>query len=395
MPAAKKSVNSGNLMTVPQGKFKLERNPKTEFLRAWDAADEYLLQQVDELKVLSSQSSVLIVNDSFGALSIALADYQPLMMSDSFLACQGMAENLRINGFKEGQVTFDNGLQERTQAFDLVLIKIPKSLAMLEHQLYSIRKSLRCGTRIIAAGMSRLIHKSTLQLFEKIIGPTTTSLANKKSRLIFVTRDESINEGQSPYPEQFIVEADREYTVISHANVFSRDRLDNGSRLLIENIPLSDDYRQIVDLGCGNGLLGLIAASLNQHATVLFADESHMAVASAQENFKAAFGHNRKANFKVTNCLEDVADESKDLVLNNPPFHQQNATGDAIAWKMFIDARRVLKPQGELRVVGNRHLGYHSKLKNLFGNCELVASNRKFVILKAVKSAHANVLPVQ
>jgi 16S rRNA (guanine1207-N2)-methyltransferase len=133
----------------------------------------------------------------------------------------------------------------------------------------------------------------------------------------------------------------------------------------------------------------LIAASLNPQATVLFTDESYMAVASAEENFVAAFGDNRKANFKVTHCLQGVADESKDLVLSNPPFHQQNATGDAIAWQMFIDARRVLKSKGELRVVGNRHLGYHAKLKNLFGNCELIASNRKFVVLKAIKSANA------
>jgi 16S rRNA (guanine1207-N2)-methyltransferase len=385
MHSSIKAVNANKLMAVPQGEFELERNPTDKLLRAWDAADEYLLRQVDDLKVLSRQSSILIVNDSFGALSVALADYQPLMMSDSYLAQQGTIENLRINGFEAGQVAFDNGLREKTGVFDLVLIKIPKSLAMLEHQLYNIRKSLRPGTRIIGAGMTRLIHKSTLQLFENILGPTTTSLAKKKSRLVFVTRDESMNQGASPYPDHFIVVADREYTVASHAGVFSHDRLDNGSRLLIENMPVSGHYQQIVDLGCGNGLLGLISASLNPHATVLFTDESFMAVASAQENFNTAFVSGREADFKVTNCLQGVAGESADLVLNNPPFHQQNATGDSVAWQMFIGARRVLKSQGELWVVGNRHLGYHAKLKNLFGNCELIASNRKFVILKAVR----------
>jgi len=385
MRSSKKAVSSNKLMTVPQGEFQLERNPPNELLRAWDAADEYLLQQVDDLKILSRHSSILIVNDSFGALSVVLAEYQPLMMSDSFLAQQGTTGNLRINGFEAGQVAFDNGLQDKTQVFDLVLIKIPKSLAMLEHQLYSIRKSLRTGTRIMAAGMTRSIHKSTLQLFENILGPTTTSLAKKKARLIFVTRDESMNEGASPYPAQFIVVADREYSVTSHASVFSHDRLDNGSRLLIENMPVSGHFRQIVDLGCGNGLLGLVAASLNQYAAVLFTDESYMAVASAQQNFVAAFGRDRDVEFKVTNCLQGVADESKDLVLNNPPFHQQNATDDSVAWQMFVEARRVLKPGGELWVVGNRHLGYHAKLKNLFGNCNLSASSRKFVILRAVR----------
>jgi 16S rRNA (guanine1207-N2)-methyltransferase len=52
---------------------------------------------------------------------------------------------------------------------------------------------------------------------------------------------------------------------------------------------------------------------------------------------------------------------------------------------MFTGARRVLAPGGELWVVGNRHLGYHVKLRRLFGNCRLVASDPKFVVLRAVR----------
>ena len=73
------------------------------------------------------------------------------------------------------------------------------------------------------------------------------------------------------------------------------------------------------------------------------------------------------------------------LILNNPPFHQDVAVGDAVAWQMFCESRDRLVPGGELRVIGNRHLTYHAKLKRLFGNCEVVASNRKFVILSAVR----------
>ena len=76
---------------------------------------------------------------------------------------------------------------------------------------------------------------------------------------------------------------------------------------------------------------------------------------------------------------------SVDLVLNNPPFHSHQATTDATAQRMFADARRALRPGGELWVVGNRHLGYHVTLRRLFGNSRLVASDPKFVVLKAVK----------
>jgi 16S rRNA (guanine1207-N2)-methyltransferase len=52
---------------------------------------------------------------------------------------------------------------------------------------------------------------------------------------------------------------------------------------------------------------------------------------------------------------------------------------------MFTGSRAALRPGGELWVVGNRHLGYHVKLKRVFGNCDVVASNPKFVVLRAVR----------
>lgn len=377
--------DSTRLMLTPQGEFELERIPPNPQLQAWDAADQYLLNRLAELQILTQQSRLLILNDNFGALSVALADYQPVMVNDSFLSRQALSRNLQLNGYEPDRVTFNNGLQLPPGEFDIILIKIPKSQALLEHQLYALRELIGFDTRIIAAGMSRAIHSSTLKLFETILGPTTTSLAWKKSRLIYVSRDQSLNQGQSPYPDNFIVETDREFKISNHANLFSRERLDNGSRLLIENMPVSNRYQRIVDLGCGNGILGLIADSVNPEAELLFVDESHMAVDSARINFEAAFGKERNADFKVTNCLQGVASEFADLILNNPPFHQQHSVGDSIAWQMFTDSRKVLKTGGELWVVGNRHLAYHAKLKKIFGNCEQVASNKKFVLLKAVK----------
>jgi len=52
---------------------------------------------------------------------------------------------------------------------------------------------------------------------------------------------------------------------------------------------------------------------------------------------------------------------------------------------MFEQAKRSLRNGGELRIVGNRHLGYHLKLKRLFGNCEVLGSDRKFVVLGAIR----------
>ncbi|CSB84036.1 Putative ribosomal RNA small subunit methyltransferase D [Vibrio cholerae] len=76
------------------------------------------------------------------------------------------------------------------------------------------------------------------------------------------------------------------------------------------------------------------------------------------------------------------------MIVCNPPFHQQQTITDHIAWQMFCDSKHVLKKDGKLWVIGNRHLGYDVKLARLFGksHVRVIANNSKFVILQAIKS---------
>ena len=82
----------------------------------------------------------------------------------------------------------------------------------------------------------------------------------------------------------------------------------------------------------------------------------------------------------------DVESESADLILCNPPFHQQHTVGDQIAVSLFKQSHRVLRKGGELWVIGNRHLDYHNILNRVFGAHQVVATNAKFIIVKTVKS---------
>lgn len=381
-------------LETASGLYRLQRYPvrKKQLLRAWDAADEYVLQYLEDNNLLHKDISLLIVNDGFGGLSIPLSQYRPVVMTDSFLSMEAISSNLEINNFDNDAVTVINSLHapdsvlEKTA--DVVLIKIPKSLAMLEDQLHRIRASVSSTTQIIAAGMTKNIHMSTMDLFARIIGPTKTSLAHKKSRLIFSEFDAGLTVPQNPYPDIYKLgyQLDGvELEIVNHAGVFSRDRLDIGARLFIENLPVAERYKTIVDLGCGNGVLGLMAAIKNPSARMVFTDESYMAIESSITNFINAFGESREAEFLQTDCLHGVPDDSVSLVLCNPPFHQNNAINDDIAWQMFTESKAALEPQGELWVIGNRHLAYHAKLKHLFGHCDVVASNKKFTLLKATK----------
>ena len=373
-------------LNVVQGGLQLRRFPRSgrDPLRAWDAADVYLLKQLDEEPL--AEGVTYILNDACGALAVSLAGRpataQPVFMSsDSWLAHQATCANLRDNGLSESTVSLLKSVDAPPADVATVLIKIPKSLALLEDQLHRLRPHLLSGARILGAGMVRDIHTSTLQLFEGILGPTTTSLARSKARLIHCELDPDLDPGASPYPTEFVLEG-TDWTLSSDASVFSRDRLDIGTRHLLAQVPTRDGTRHIVDLACGNGVVGLVAAERNPLSRISFVDESFMALASAKRNWDRMFG-TRTACFEAADCLGSMGADSADVILCNPPFHQHHAKGDATAWRMFTASRRVLRSGGELIIVGNRHLAYHAKLSRLFGDCEVLHSDAKFVVLQA------------
>ncbi|MFJ9737092.1 methyltransferase [Streptomyces sp. NPDC101166] len=391
-------------MTTPWGELTLARHPEDprDRLRAWDAADAYLLRHLAEQDV-PADGTVMVLGDRWGALVTALAAHGPTgaagaqapglratQITDSWLGQEATRANLGRNGVAPGTVRLLTTQDPVPARVDVLLVRVPKSLALLEDQLLRLAPSVHAGTVVVGAGMVKEIHTSTLQLFERILGPTRTSLARQKARLIFCAPDASPERRlpSNPWPYHYDlpdgIGALSGRPVVNHAGVFCADRLDIGTRFFLHHLPRTRGDRRVVDLGCGNGIVGTAIALADPRAEVLFTDESFQAVASAEATYKAN-GAPGRAEFRVGDGLAGVADGSVDLVLNNPPFHSHQATTDATAWRMFTGARRALRPGGELWVVGNRHLGYHVKLRRLFGNSELVAGDPKFVVLKAVK----------
>jgi 23S rRNA (guanine1835-N2)-methyltransferase len=364
------------------GIFQLERLPrrKKELLRAWDAADEYLLQTLFEEG--TDLKRPLICNDSFGALGVGLAAFAPISWSDSWLTHQALQENLSSNSLDKSAVDCLPSTSPLSGKFDLVLMKVPKNLALLEYQLIQLKPHLVDNARLMLAGMVKMMPSSIWKLLEKTIGPTETSRAQKKARIITARPDSQLPQIDSKYPLSWKLEGSS-FTLLNHANTFSREKLDNGTRLMLKHLPETEGEGDIVDLGCGNGVLGLVAAHNNPLANIHFIDESYMAIESTRLNAQQLGEREGSVNFYTADGLKEFVDNSQDLVLCNPPFHQQQAQLDTMALSMFTESARVLREGGALWVIGNRHLHYHNKLKSWFKQVEVIASDRKFVLLKA------------
>lgn len=376
------------------GTLQLHRWPLNQpntSLQAWDAADELLIQHglhAIEQFVLTAQRqpTLLIINDSFGALSCAFAEVTQIQVNDSWLAAQGTLYNRQQNGFDPNLLQQQSSLQTYPAQPDIVLLKLPGNHSYLQYILQQLADVVTPSTVILASAKAKDITRNVMAQFEHILGPTTASLTVKKCRLIQCQfAPKQVTRHHIEFPFRWPLE-NSPFTLVNHANVFSREKLDQGARFLLNHLPVLETDKRVIDLGCGNGVLGLRLLSQNPQIQLVFCDESYMAVQSAKETVTLNLPHLlAQCEFMVDDCLGQQAERSADLVICNPPFHQQQAVTSHIANQMFNDAKRVLQQGGKLRIVANRHLGYREQLQHLFGHCRQVAADPKFIILEAIK----------
>lgn len=372
------------LLDTPFAQLDLIRQPEqqNEPLQAFDAADEYLLNHLAAQQP-TADTRVLVLNDSFGALAASLLGKVKVSSSgDSFLGFQGLEKNLLRNGQAFDAIRGIPASEPLVGPFDRVLIRVPKTLALLEEQLIRLQGQLAPGAEVVAAAMVKHLPRAAGDLLERYIGPVQASLAVKKARLLIATPAAKAP-AVSPYPSRYRLD-EPSIELLNHANVFCREGLDIGTRAFLPHLPKNLGSARVADLGCGNGVLAIASALQNPDAQYTLVDESFMAVQSAAENWRAALG-DREVIVRAGDGLAGQEAQSLDVVLCNPPFHQQQVVGDFLAWRMFQQAREALVVGGALYIVGNRHLGYHSKLARLFRGVEQVAATPKFVILKARK----------
>ncbi|MFZ5826155.1 MAG: class I SAM-dependent methyltransferase [Bacillota bacterium] len=172
-----------------------------------------------------------------------------------------------------------------------------------------------------------------------------------------------------------------EFTFLTDAGVFSRDRVDFGSLLLIETMRIGP-ADTVLDMGCGYGPIGAVAARLAADGFVYMVDVNERAAGLARRNLRANGITN--AEVRVGDALEAVRGISFDTILTNPPIR----AGKAVIYRMVDEAHAALKPGGRLWVVIQNKQGAPSmkkKLAETFGNVLDVERKGGFHIFQSIR----------
>lgn len=166
------------------------------------------------------------------------------------------------------------------------------------------------------------------------------------------------------------------------AAVFSRDRVDFGSALLIEAIEIAPTDT-VLDMGCGYGPIGMTAARLATAGKVYMVDVNERAAELARRNLTTNGVAN--AEVRVGDGPAPVAGIAFDKVLTNPPIR----AGKQTIYRMIDEAYELIKPGGSIWVVIQTKQGAPSMKKKLaerFGDVEDVERAAGFHVFKAVKN---------
>ena len=363
---------------TPYGSFNLSRYPARprEQLQAWCAADTLLLHEAYRRGTASEQT--LVVNDSHGALCTAL---QPrALWTDSTTARMALRQNERSNGRCETPVI--PSTETPVPGIDLVVLRVPKALPYFEYQLAGLSQSLQAGAAVLAAGMDKHLSPRTAELLESYIGPTQRHRGRNKARMFTAVRHSQaarqVNDMAS-YPCDPLG-----INLQGLPNVFSRDKLDAGSHLLLANLRHLSPAASMLDLACGNGVLGLSACKTGLAEKLVFCDESIMAITSAKINAERAFpGLHKDFTFHLGDGLIGYTGEPVELIICNPPFHLDHVVEEFAGRRLLQHCGEHMLPDGRLCVVANRHLKYPALLRRTFHQVDTISANNKFNVYLA------------
>ncbi len=373
--------------------------------------------------------NLLVVNDRYGALHCGLDSYVVCGIQDSYNGQKSIRHNLQTMGQPTPTLittldlhTPNQQTTQNLQSITGVIMKIPKGLDFFKFQLKLLAESLPEGTQIWAGGMVKYLPKSFFTTFAKHTSHAKYTLAQGKARLYIgkLQKPYKIPQGDGLHKNTYInIPANESPSTTASPNataspaataepspagtptpyatypgVFSHKKLDRGTNFLLQHFPrLPKPPKTVVDIGCGAGILLTKAHHTWPKATLIGTDDSALAIAASAETAKL---NGYDATLLHTHIADGLHGGTADLVLCNPPFHQDHRVAMDLGASFIAEAARLLATGHEkppqttpsplatkttsktFALVTNKHLGYEKLLRKHFKRTTIIAQNKQF-----------------
>lgn len=299
---------------------------------------------------------------------------------------QVLAPDIRIAGI-DGDLFLPDFCSAVQAQIGVLLTHMPKSLAELDYvATTTARFAHPAGVMFVAGENNKHLSRSHNKVLSESFVTVHGSRGQGKFRCI--VGEGSANDAAKSMSRLVMTSA---AGLSGVGGVFSGAKPDAGGEFLAARVIADLEKReldarnelQILDLGTGNGSVSwdLLFAT---RAQVIATDIASDAIVTATENL-GRFGS--RVAIVWDDAASTIDDESVDVVVLNPPFHQGFAVNPALVGNLLAAAYRVLKPGGLLYVVHNSHLRYRQQMSALFTDIQQLGRNTTFTVLVGTKQS--------
>lgn len=172
---------------------------------------------------------------------------------------------------------------------------------------------------------------------------------------------------------------DKKYNLYSDNGVFSKDKFDYGTRLLLDSIDIEKISGNVLDLGCGLGVVGIILGTINKNINIDMIDINDRALSLVRDNLTL---NKVKANAFSSDVYSNV-NKKYDYIITNPPIR----AGKEVVRKFLLGGYDYLNDNGILYFVMRKDHGVKSMIKELENKYKVTIINKDkgFYILSLTK----------
>lgn len=337
---------------------------------------ELVLNKTAAFEPEAAKLRVLVLDDVAGGLTSGALDR--FGATEIRVCCDLLTDELAVRTVtadRAARVEVVDALQPGSLAgAELVLMRLPKSLAALDELSSRIAAEADEQVRLVAGGRVRHMSRSMNDVLARSFAEVSASLGRQKSRVLHAASPLGAEIGWPRHE----ADPDLPFQVWAHGAAFAGTRLDHGTRLLLRQLHRLPEAHQIIDLGCGTGILATSLAR-RRPCQVLAIDISTAACHSTRATAFGA-GVQDQVTVQRTSCLAGVPPGSADLIVCNLPFHAGTAKDSSPAIEMIRGAAQVLRPGGEMWTVFNSHLPYRTALRAWVGPTEVQAQDRHYTV---------------
>lgn len=274
--------------------------------------------------------------------------------------------------------------------YDTIIIRLPKSHEAFDMILHAVSSVINDGSNIIVYGLNDEGIKGAQKKMSAFFGNNEVCGYKKRVRLISSTittkKEMKIKNSLTDFTSTSLLsyipidtKTPLSFKMIFYPGMFASGQLDDGTKLLLNTIFSSiQKSSDILDYGCGSGIIARIVHTLHPTAKIVLLDKDIISLKAAKDNFPKYEG------VILADSLAGCKEKKYDLIISNPPIHTEKEEHYRTLHQLITDAPQYLNEGGKIVLVAQSRINLEEHFINAGMTPHILAEDSRFKVWRGI-----------